>query len=399
LLRSGRYRQRPAPAQTPLALKGLVLILLACVAVRAVAALGGEAASRDFAARFVSDHSVVESILEFEMGTGVKNDAGVNLISLVLSPSLYGGVTDETVQPPADSSPSLSDVPSPSGENAGDAAPETDDYWLFYENWVKPSESPSPMPNVITKPTQPTSAENIAVNNKTEYAVDTDALLKEPLKLKLTEDKPAVLIVHTHGSEAYLPHGTDTYVPSDPFRTQDKSQSVIRVGEELAAAFENAGISVIHDTGVYDYPSYAGAYNRSYDAIQSYLKKYPSIKVVIDLHRDAIGTEDTVYKTIAHFGDTTCSQLFFVIGTNASGLKHPNWRENLKLALHMQREMNRLYPTLAKPIELSQYRYNQQATLGSMLVEIGCTGNTLQESLIAARYFADAASRVLLGLY
>lgn len=398
MLRSGRYRPHPAPTQTPLALKGLALILLACVAVRVVAALGGDTASREFAARFVSNHSVVESILEFELGTGAKNDGGVNLISLILAPSLYDGVTGEAAQPSGSASPPPSDAPSPSGADTGEAAAETDDYWLFYDKWANPV-SPSPAPNVITKPTQPTSTESIAVNNKTEYTVDTDALLKEPLKLKLTENKPAVLIIHTHGSEAYLPHGTDTYVPSDPFRTQDISQSVIRVGEELAAAFEKAGIRVVHDTGVYDYPSYAGAYNRSYAAIQSYLKKYPSIKVVIDLHRDAIGTEDTVYKTIAQFGDTTCSQLFFVIGTNASGLKHPNWRENLKLALHIQMEMNRLYPTLAKPIELSQYRYNQQATLGSMLVEIGCTGNTLQESLTAARYFADAASSVLLGLY
>ena len=118
------------------------------------------------------------------------------------------------------------------------------------------------------------------------------------------------------------------------------------------------------------------------------------------MHRDAIeGADGSVYKTIAQIGSTTCSQILFVMGTNYSGLNHPNWRENFKLALQIQKEMNALYPSLAKPIELSQYRYNQQATLGSMIVEIGTTGNTLQESITAVRFFADAAARVLIGLY
>ena len=142
------------------------------------------------------------------------------------------------------------------------------------------------------------------------------------------------------------------------------------------------------------------SYSRSYESIQSYLDMYPSIKIVIDLHRDAIQAADgTVYKTIAQVEDTTCAQVMMVMGTDAAGLNHPNWRENLKLALQLQNEMNTLYPSLAKPIWLSEYRYNQQATPGSMLVEIGCTGNTLEEALAAVRYFADAASNVILGLY
>ena len=172
------------------------------------------------------------------------------------------------------------------------------------------------------------------------------------------------------------------------------------VGDELASEFVKRGIAVIHDRNVYDYPSYVASYSNSYEAIQSYLDTYPSIKIVIDLHRDHIEDDDgKVYRTIAQIGNTTCAQVMFVMGTDSSGLNHPKWDENLKLALHMQSEMNTLYPSLAKPIKLSEFRYNQQATTGSMIVEVGCTGNTLQEALTAARYFADAASNVILGLY
>ena len=164
----------------------------------------------------------------------------------------------------------------------------------------------------------------------------------------------------------------------------------------MVDALEEAGIACVHDKGIYDYPSYQGAYNRSYEAISKHLKEYPTIRVVLDVHRDALEDSDgTVYKTIAQVGDVTCAQVMMVVGTNDSGLNHPNWERNLRFALALQQKMQELYPTLAKPIELSRFRYNQQATPGSLIVEIGCTGNTLEEALQAARYFADAAAKVL----
>jgi stage II sporulation protein P len=345
----------------------------------------------------VSDKNVVESILDFEMGRPIKAGNGVSLISLILDPSLY---TDSRKAPEAAqtvSPPVLPSSPEPSATQAAAQPSVAPDAWLFFNSWNKTAVPDNP--NVITKPAQETSPDSIAVNNKTDYTIDAAALLKDPLKLRLDEKKPAVLIIHTHSSEAYLQDDADPYYPSDPYRTQDKSRNISRIGDELAAAFENAGIQVIHDNGVYDYPSYEGAYSRSYVAIQSYLKKYPTIKIVIDVHRDAIESDDAVYKTIAQIGDTTCSQIKFVMGTNNSGQKHPNWKDNLRFALHIQQEMNKRYPSLAKPIELATLRYNQQATPGSMIVEVGCTGNTLKESLTAVRLFADAASTVLLGLY
>lgn len=373
------------------AVKGLALILFLCVAIRVFSSIGADTISKNYMTRLVANESFVESILNFELGTNGMSDsttlASILLDSTIFSPDTTAAVLNSA--PPDES-------PAPAENTVGHAY--IDDVSLYYNMWPTQNNN-TPAPDIITKPAGITSIDTIAINNKTDFVVDTAALLKEPINFSLSKDGPVVLIIHTHGSEAYMPDGSDQYVESDPYRTQDTSKSVTRIGDELAAAFEEKGISAIHDSGVYDYPSYNGSYTRSCSAIQSYLKKYPSIKIVIDLHRDAIGTDDTVYKTIAQIGDTTCSQIMFVMGTNDPARPHPNWRENFKLAAHIQQEMNKLYPSLAKPIELSTLRYNQQLTQGSMIIEVGSIGNTLQESLAAVRYFADAASAVLLGLY
>lgn len=386
-----RYKPRYAGRRLPLPVKGLALIFLLCAVVRLFSVLGAEDASANYMSNLVSNDSVIDSILRFELGYSNK-ETNVSLASLFLDT----GILDDTTQAAVTDDIPSSETPV-SGENG---IPFVFDPGLFYNDWEDVKTESDDIPDVITLPAGKTDASTIAINNKTEYAVDTTALLSEPLNITLTGDSPAVLIIHTHGSEAYLPDANDKYEESDPYRTQQKEYSVIRIGDELASALAKQGISFIHDRGVYDYPSYNGSYTRSYEAIQSYLKKYPSIKMVIDLHRDALEAKDgTPYKTIAQFGDTTCSQVKFVVGTDFSGLTHPNWRENLKLALHIQQAMNTQYPSLAKPITLHQLRYNQQATTGSMLVEIGSTGNTLQESLTAIRCFADSLSTVVLDLY
>ena len=234
----------------------------------------------------------------------------------------------------------------------------------------------------------------ISIDNKTGLEIDVGELLNSPLGFTIEEDLPTVLIVHTHGSEAYMPTGE--YTESDPYRTEDNAYNVVRVGSELKAELESYGISVIHDTTLHDYPSYNGSYNRSFETIAKYIESNPSIKLVIDLHRDAIANADgTQHRTVAQIGDEICSQLLLVMGTNASGLHHPAWQENLKLALKLQYAMNSLFPGLANPVKMSEYRYNQHMTSGSMILEVGCTGNTLEESVKAVKYFAAALNEVL----
>ncbi len=241
-------------------------------------------------------------------------------------------------------------------------------------------------------------ANGLSIKNATNYNIDIPALLSEGLDIELEADQPQILIIHTHSSEAYTPSGGDDYEPSDISRTEDSNYNVIRVGKELASCFEGYGLSVVHDTGVYDYPSYTGSYSRSGTAVAEWLKKYPSISIVIDLHRDALEGNDIVYKTMAEENGDCSSQVMMVVGTDNSGLDHPKWKENLKLALYMQSALNRKYPTLARPVFVVKERYNQHLTTGSMILEVGSSGNTLQEALTAVRLFAAAAGPALASL-
>ena len=207
-----------------------------------------------------------------------------------------------------------------------------------------------------------------------------------------------MLIIHTHGSESYTPDGDDVYTESDPSRTEDKNYNMVRIGDELAEVLESRGIGVIHDRELYDYPSYTGSYGRSLEAAKEYISQYPSIKIVLDIHRDALEGDGITYKTSAQIPSVgPCSQIMFVVGTDGSGLEHPNWRENLKFAAALEKACNDKYPTLARPITISSSRYNQHLTTGALIVEVGTNGNTLQESLTAIRLFGDAASDVLLS--
>ena len=174
---------------------------------------------------------------------------------------------------------------------------------------------------------------------------------------------------------------------------------MLRVGDEMERVFTEMGLSVIHDRGVYDYPAYKGAYTRSGPAVEGYLEQYPTIRIVLDVHRDAlVGSDGTVYKAVTTIDRVKTAQVMLVIGTNDAGGDHPGWEDNLALAARLQKNLDTLYPTLARPMTLRQSSYNQELVPGSLLVEVGTHGNTLQEALAAARDFARAAGAVFLGL-
>ena len=261
----------------------------------------------------------------------------------------------------------------------------------------------SPAPSVTEAPVRPTIVPTtisggLVIKNSSDHTVDSEELLAQGCSIRLEADKPQILIIHTHSSEAYSPAGLDRYVDSGSSRTQDNNYNVIRIGSELEKYFEKYGLNVIHDCGVYDYPSYTGSYNRSGEAVEKYLKEYPSISVVIDLHRDAIGTNDVIYKTVATESGVCASQLMFVMGTDESGLEYPNWTQNLRLALYLQNAVLEKYPSLMRPVTLVPYRYNQHLSTGSVILEVGSNGNTLQEALAAIRLFGETAGPALADL-
>ena len=212
------------------------------------------------------------------------------------------------------------------------------------------------------------------------------------------EEGPQILIVHTHGSEAYTMPPGEEYEASGECRTTDCNYNTVRVGDELAATLEEAGLSVLHDTTLHDYPQYSGAYDRSLASINSYLEQYPTIRIVLDIHRDAISDgEGNMYKVVSNVAGLNAAQMTFVIGTDGGGLEHPNWRENLKLAAAVQQNLLDDYPSLMRPITVRNSRYNQHVTTGSLLVEMGAAGNSLDEALLSARLLGQALAETILA--
>lgn len=210
---------------------------------------------------------------------------------------------------------------------------------------------------------------------------------------------PQILILHSHGSEAYSQSDGLTYQESDSYRTTDCSRNMVRVGEEMAQIFRENGFEVIHDTNLYDYPAYNGAYDRSGAAVKDWLAKYPSIKIILDVHRDAlVGNDGSIYKLVSQENGEKVAQVMLVVGTDGGGAAHPYWIDNLALAIRYQQELISDYVTLARPIVLRNSRYNQNLSTGSLLVEVGGHGNTLTEALAGARLFAQSVSQVLLGM-
>lgn len=329
----------------------------------------------------------VSAALRAELGNLPEEEAGLTgwqKLVLGQSPTLSAGVgkgeTGEVVQ----------ESPQPTGEPDDPEDPEE-----VPEVTVAPED-------IVGRTLLPTSgegydsAQGVYIENRPGLALDVAALAQTQLTLTLPEEGPQVLIVHTHGSEAYTPDGTDTYVATGECRTTDTEKSVVRVGDEIAKVLTEMGLTVVHDTALYDYPEYNGAYDRSLAAVENWLAQYPTIQVVLDVHRDAlIGSDGTVYRPITTINGEKCAQVMLVMGSNAL-YDHPNWLENLALAVQVQKEMNTLWPTLARPIGLRENRYNQQTAPGAMLVEVGSHGNTLQEALAAGRMFARALGAVLL---
>lgn len=221
---------------------------------------------------------------------------------------------------------------------------------------------------------------------------DVKTLLTQSLNWDLTGDEPTILIVHTHGTEAYTETADTQYEEyGGDYRTKDDRYNLISIGDELTRLLEEAGLSVIHDRTPHDLNDYLDAYDNSRVAVQKYLQEYPSIKMVLDLHRDAAEYADgTQWATSATVNGEDSAQLMFVVGTNARGLNHPNWQTNLSIAEKLNVLMEKTAPGLTRPIDLRGQRFNHDLAMGAMIVEVGSAGNTHTEAMNAISVLAEA---------
>lgn len=237
-------------------------------------------------------------------------------------------------------------------------------------------------------PPQSGRAETVTLRNDANLTVDPDAMLRDPFPIRVQGDGPQVLVYHTHSTEAYTPEEGASYQPSGSYRTRDPAYNVIRVGDELCRTLEACGIRTVHITDIFDDPEYNGSYGRSLAAARAALAQHPSIQVTIDVHRDSILTDDgRQYRIATELAGQQVAQMMLVVGTDASGLTHPNWRRNLNFAVNLQADLNGAYPDLMRPVNLRSQRFNGHLRDGSLLLEVGSSGNTLPEALAAVRLF------------
>ena len=230
-----------------------------------------------------------------------------------------------------------------------------------------------------------------------EHHPDFAALLREGANLNIKDKaEPQVLIFHTHTTEGYLPAFTGSFYEKEAARSTDPSKSVVRVGDEICTALKAHGIGYIHDTEIYD-AAYDGAYARSRVKVLSYLEQYPSIQIVLDVHRDAIYLSDTAAcKPTAEIGGRKAAQIMIITGVEEGPVADfPGWRDNLRFALSLQNAAQEKYEGLMKPVYFCRRKYNMDVVPCGLLLEFGSDTNTLAEAIYSGRLLGETLAELI----
>ena len=341
---------------------------------------------------FKEDKPPYEEILDEGLSNGENKFDLKKIISSLLG---FNPTEPETIV--KEFSPALDDAPASDGfidnpeEPLPDEKTEEPAKELESENQEKDENPADP---ALPSSEQIRASVGLSVNNASSYSVDVDGMCADNLTFSNTPGEPLVLIMHTHTTECY----DGDQMSGETERTTDDTKNVVEIGNVIQGVLEENGISCVHDATYHDYPSYQGAYTRALSTIQNNLDQYPSIKIVLDVHRDAFIYEDGTKLKVDRKGcDIPASQVMLVAGTDSMGLSHDNWRENLKFAAKIQNAAEIMYPGLMRPINLRTERFNMHMTPGSLIMEVGSNGNTLAEAKEGAREAARAVAAAILA--
>ncbi len=382
LMRKRRNRRLGRTGKKILSLCLVAAILAVCIKVAAVSA--------PYIEKFTQQAAVLSAVLGMP-------DGGLSLIRQRFADEIDDGEeeSDPYVTPPS--------TTQPESESSEESQSESSSSSESIQVEPVPEENRGP----IVERTYTAQAGGIYIpldhgflKNSTELSnSDVQAQLDEAWDLDLsTPEEPTVLIYHTHATEAYEPVTRDYYDDRYNSRSTEQDKNMIRVGDEIAKQLEAAGIGVIHDTTLHDYPSYNGAYERSAETIQKYLDEYPSIKITIDVHRDAIEESDgTRIAPVAEIDGKKAAQIMIISGCDDGTMNMPNWPDNLRFAAAFQSQMEADYPGLTRPIFFCYRLYNMNKTPGSLLLEFGAHGNSLEEAVYSGELCGKALAELILS--
>ncbi len=241
-----------------------------------------------------------------------------------------------------------------------------------------------------------TSIENFFVKNKTGVSYDFSSYLAKPLTFSVEKNSgsPQVLIYHTHTTEGYMDEDVDFFYDSFYSRTEDSTFSVVAVGDKITESLNNNGIAAYHDTTIHD-ATYQGSYDRSAETVAADMKKFSDIKVVIDIHRDAIGTEERKVKPVFTYNGIKGAQIMILSGCDDGSDWFPNWENNLNFALKIQQKAEEMYPGMTRPLDFDYFRYNEFICDGSLLIEVGTEANSIDEVEYTGELLGNVLAQVL----
>lgn len=241
--------------------------------------------------------------------------------------------------------------------------------------------------------------DGLKVQNRTLKKIDIKKILEEGADLSFTDlSEPTVLIYHTHTHESYVKLDREYYLKGESTQSSNRAENVVRVGDALCEQLKKEGFNVIHDTEIHD-DDYNNAYSHSGKSIDKYLKKYPTIDVTIDVHRDSLALEgDDTARTslVSTVNGKKAAQVMIVTGCEEGNVKDfPDWYKNLHFALGLQKQIDTLFPGLTRPVFFSERRYNMYKTKNSVLIEFGSDGNTLEQAVYSGKMVGKSLAEYL----
>ena len=240
------------------------------------------------------------------------------------------------------------------------------------------------------------------IHNSTGLSPDTHTLLNAELGYNsleyISSKSPTVLIVHTHGTEAYSEKDAISYKENggEVARSSDIENNVVSVGKLLGEALRKKGVYSVHCEIMHDADGYREAYDRAKETITRYLERYPTIKLVIDVHRDSVvKSSGELVRPVTMVEGEKAAQIMCVVGSDWGGEENSRWEANLALALQFREYLNREYGNICRPVYLKPSTYNQEIAPYSMLLEIGAAGNSIDEAYAVCDASAEAIFAIL----